>query len=93
MTSDAASEHGRVLVRILIDSGLVERALDALVLLPVNVVCVNIAAQAIFAYAGIRPRPWAEKQAGVAARRTHAIAWVTLSALLVGAIVLMSSRS
>ena len=65
-----------------------ESALRAGVLLAVNVVCVNLAALAVFAYKGIRPRTWLER---VSAKRATLVNAATLAFLLLvlsGAILL-----
>ena len=61
-------------------------ALGAAVLLGVNVVCVNLAAQSVFVAKGIRPRTWWEQKASAASLRINFAMWLVLLAALVGAI-------
>ncbi len=74
---------------LFLGAGEIGLAARALLLLTVNVVCILLAAQAIYFYKGVRPRTWVEKQkAGKAAKINLAI----LVALLTGlaAIVVFS---
>ena len=75
-----------VTIGIMLGAGNPEAALGAAVLLGVNVVCVNLAAQTVFVAKGIRPRTWWEKKASVASLRINFVMWLALLAALVGAI-------
>ena len=58
-------------------------ALDAGLLLAVNVVCVNLASKIVFDFKGIRPRTWLEKEKAKHARVVYILGWlVTLSILM-----------
>ena len=59
----------------------------ALTLLAVNVAAINLAAQAVFVYTGIRPRTWSEKKVAAQARFTNAATWAALLAILIAVIV------
>lgn len=65
-----------------------ESAFRAAALLAVNVVCVNLAALAVFAYKGVRPRTWLERLSADRATRVNAAVLVCLLIVLVGAILL-----
>lgn len=73
---------------IMLGAGRPEAAVGAFLLLAVNVVAVNLAAQIVFALHGVRPRTWAEQQKARAARRTNALGLIGLLAVLAAVIVL-----
>ncbi len=58
-------------------------AIGALLLLAVNVVCVNIAAQIVFMYQGIRPRTWLEQQKAHQSKKINLFIWILLLFLIV----------
>ena len=72
---------------LFLGGGDVDSALRAGVLLVVNVVSVNLAALAVFAFKGIRPRTWLERLSAARATRVNAGVLIFLLALLTGAIV------
>lgn len=65
-----------------------ESAFRAGLLLAVNVVCVNLAALAVFAYKGIRPRTWLERISADRATKVNAATLVFLLLVLTVAILL-----
>ena len=71
---------------IMLGAGNWQAALGAAVLLGVNVVCVNLAAQAVFVAKGIKPRTWWEQKASRASVLTNFVMWGVLLAALVVAI-------
>lgn len=73
---------------LFLGGGDLESAFRAGLLLAVNVVCVNIAALAVFAYKGVRPRTWLERLSAERATRVNAAALIFLLAVLTGAILL-----
>ncbi len=75
-----------VAVGLMLGAGDPSAAAGAAVLLGVNVVCVNLAAQAVFVAKGIRPRTWWEKKVSASALRINFAVWLVLLAALVGAI-------
>ena len=75
-----------VAIGIMLGAGNPEAALGAAVLLGVNVVCVNLAAQTVFVAKRIRPRTWWEKKASAASLRLNFAMWLALLAALVAAI-------
>lgn len=75
---------------IYLGGGDIPNAVRAGTLLMVNVVCVNLAAQAVFAYKGVRPRTWTERISADRATKVNAAVLVLLLVLLTGAIIFMS---
>jgi len=73
-------------IGIMLGAGNMAAAGGALLLLAVNVVCVNLAAQAVFVLKGIKPRTWWEKEASRAAIVTNFIVWAVMLAALVALI-------
>jgi len=73
---------------LMLGSGDIKAAGGAAVLLAVNIVCVNIAAQVVFVAKNILPRTWSEKKASRKALLTNFTAWVLLLAGLAGGIYL-----
>ncbi len=69
--------------------GDVANAGRAALLLSVNVVCVNLAALAIFAYKGVRPRTWIERISAGRATRVNAAVLAFLLAMLAAIIVIL----
>lgn len=69
---------------IMLGSGQYDHALGALLLLAVNVVCVNISAKLVFLYKGIRPRTWLEQKKARQSYILFMLVWlVSLSILIV----------
>ena len=55
-----------------------------LILLAVNIVCVNLAAKMVFLLRGIKPRSWLEKQKATQSMTTYLVIWIlSLTILLV----------
>ncbi|MCB2111978.1 MAG: TIGR00341 family protein [Parvularculaceae bacterium] len=73
---------------IFLGGGDFANAFRAALLLAVNVVCVNLAALAVFAYKGVKPRTWIEKISAARATRVNAGVLMFLLAVLVAAIML-----
>jgi len=71
---------------LMLGAGNPEGALGAAVLLGVNIVCVNLAAQTVFVAKGIRPRTWWEQKASAASLRINFVMWLVLLMALVAAI-------
>jgi uncharacterized hydrophobic protein (TIGR00341 family) len=57
-------------------------AYGTFLLLMTNIVCVNLAAQAIFRLKGIRPRTWYEEKKAKQASRTNTLIWFVLLVIL-----------
>lgn len=62
-------------VGIMLGVGHVPEAYGALLLLAVNIVCINLAAKTVFWVKGVRPRTWWEKKRADMARRWYFIFW------------------
>jgi uncharacterized hydrophobic protein (TIGR00341 family) len=71
-------------------AGEAESAFRAGVLLLVNVVCVNLAAQVVFVWKGVRPRTWLERVSTARAMRVTLGMWAVLLALLSALVVVLS---
>ncbi|MEN3974262.1 TIGR00341 family protein [Emcibacter sp. SYSU 3D8] len=71
---------------IMLGAGEMQKAMGAITLLSVNVVCVNLAAQTVFVSKAIRPRTWWEKQASKKSVRTNFAVWLALLGALAAAI-------
>lgn len=65
----------------------------ALLLLMVNIVCIMLAAQAVYIWKGVRPRTWFEKQSAAKALRINLVVLVVLLAMLVAIIVFAPTGS
>lgn len=63
-------------------------ALRAVLLLSVNIVCIMLAAQAVYVFKGVRPRTWTEKKKAGRANRINAGVLIALLAGLAAIIVL-----
>jgi len=70
-------------------SGFVDYGLRAALNLALNVVCVLLAAQAVYIWKGVRPRTWLEERSARAAGRINVAALVLLLAALVAAVVFL----
>ncbi|MCO6186064.1 TIGR00341 family protein [Rhizobium sp. L1K21] len=64
------------------------QAIGALLLLVVNIVCVNLAGLAVFVVRGVRPRTWLEKRAARQSTIVSTTVWLSMLILLVIIIVL-----
>lgn len=73
-------------VGLMLGSGQINLALGALLLLGVNVVCVNLAAKVVFLIRGIHPRTWLEKQKARQSMTAYIIFWVISLLILLVAI-------
>ncbi len=73
---------------MLLGSGQAGLALGAVLLLAVNIVCINLSAKLMFMYRGVRPRTWLEKRKARQSKVTYTAIWIVTLALLVAAIFL-----
>ncbi len=73
---------------LLLGAGHTEPALGALLLLAVNVICVNLAGVATFVIQGIRPATWWEADRARRASRIALVIWTIVLAVLVGLVLL-----
>lgn len=69
-------------IGLMLGAGQFALAGGAALLLAVNVVCVNLSAQAAFVLRGVTPRTWLEKKAASRAVRLNAALWIGLLAAL-----------
>ena len=76
-----------VAIALFLGAGETASALRAFLLLATNVVCVNIASQAVFFWKGIRPRTWLEERSAKRSRQINFAVWGGLLAALVAIIV------
>lgn len=67
-----------VVLGLMLGSGDMKSAGGAAILLAVNIVCINLAAQIVFVAKRISPRTWSEKKASRNALLTNFSAWVVL---------------
>lgn len=67
-----------VVLGLMLGSGDMKSAGGAAILLAVNIVCINLAAQIVFVAKSISPRTWSEKKASQKALWTNFSAWVVL---------------
>ena len=74
---------------LMLGGGDLKAAGGAALLLAVNIVCINLAAQIVFVIKIILPRTWAEKKGAQKALWTNFITWVLLLSGLAGAIYLV----
>ncbi len=63
-------------------------AAKAAMLLAVNVVCVNLAAQVVYAWKGVHPRTWLERKSAARSARINFAVWTALLVALVSLVVL-----
>lgn len=80
-------------VGLMLGSGQTSLALGALLLLGVNIVCVNLAAKVVFLFRGVKPRTWLEKQKARQSTTTYIVFWVVLLLILLVAIYLRTRFS
>lgn len=73
---------------MLAGSGLWSRALQAALLVVVNVVCLNLASVATFASLGIRPRAWWAREGARRTSRAALLVWTAALTLLLVALLL-----
>ena len=68
-------------------------ALNAGILLAINVVCVNLASNLVFALKGIRPRRWLEREKARRATLIYILAWLIALIVLILAVYARQSLS
>ncbi len=75
-----------VTLGVTLGNGQFSLAYGTFLLLATNIVCVNLAAQAIFRIKGIRPRTWYEEKNAKKASRNNTLVWLVMLLLLAGLI-------
>lgn len=73
---------------IMLGQGNVQLALGALLLLLVNITCINLASKVVFFLKGVSPRTWAERKQAKRSTNVYIAGWLLLLIVLVGLIVL-----
>lgn len=63
-------------------------ALGAAILLTVNVVCVNLSAQVVFLFKGMKPRTWLQQQGARQSAMVNAMFWILMLLLLLAVITM-----
>lgn len=71
---------------IMLGAGNLHLAFGALLLLVVNVVCINLSAKLVFLYQGIKPRTWHEKKVAIRSMFIYLISWAVALLVLSAAI-------
>ncbi len=77
-----------VTIGLMLSIGAYNHSLGALLLLAVNIVCINLSAQLVFLFRGIRPRTWLEAHKAKQSRLLYISVWLVMLALLIVAIYL-----
>lgn len=72
-----------VTIGLMLSIGENHHAFGALLLLAVNIVCINLSAKLVFLFRGIRPRTWLEAHKASQSRLLYISIWVTLLSLLI----------
>jgi uncharacterized hydrophobic protein (TIGR00341 family) len=72
---------------MLAGGGHAELAFGALLLLAVNIVCVIVAAKAVFLVRGVRPRTWYERRKAQQSTLFYGVFWALLLVVLLAAVV------
>lgn len=74
-------------IGIMAGAGHFKLAFGAAMLLAVNVVCVNLSAQLVFLWKGVRPNNWYERKNAQQYSLLNALMWIVLLAALIAVIV------
>jgi uncharacterized hydrophobic protein (TIGR00341 family) len=77
---------------MLLGAGDVAKALGALILLAINLVCVNLAAQVVLVSRGVRPRTWWEQKEARQSVLLNLALWGVFLLILLGVIYLQSLK-
>ncbi len=73
---------------IMLGAGHYDLATGAMLLLAVNVVCVNLSAKLVFLYKGVRPRTWIEKKQARQSYVLFMMVWIVTLSILIAVIYL-----
>lgn len=71
-----------VTLGVTLGNGQFDLAYGTFLLLATNIVCVNLAAQAVFRLKGVKPRTWYEEKKAKKASRINTLIWLALLTLL-----------
>lgn len=77
-----------VAMGLYLGNGLIGEAYGAALILAVNIVCVNLAAQAIFFLRGVQPRTWYMRKKSKQSLKINALFWLALLGLVILLIIL-----
>ncbi len=77
-----------VTIGLMLSISAFDHALGATLLLAVNIVCINLSAQLVFLFRGIRPRTWLEAHKAKQSRLLYISVWLLMLGLLIVAIYL-----
>ncbi len=78
---------------IMLGAGQYNLAIGALLLLAVNVVCVNLSAKLVFLFKGVRPRTWLEQKKARQSYTLFLLVWLVTLSILVTVIYLKLNTS
>jgi len=78
-------------VGLMLGSGSIDLAIGAILLLSINIVCVNLASKIVFFAKNIRPRTWLEKEKAKGAMVTYILGWIVTLLILI--LVIYARRS
>lgn len=73
-------------VGLMLGSGNTQHALGAALLLAVNIVCVNLAANIVFLFKGIKPRTWFERKKAKQSTIVFALFWILALIILIAVV-------
>jgi uncharacterized hydrophobic protein (TIGR00341 family) len=77
-----------VTIGLMLSSGQFDHAIGAILLLAVNIVCINLSSKLVFLFRGIQPRNWLEARKAKQSRLLYITIWVVSLALLIAMIYL-----
>ncbi len=81
-----------VTLGLALGSGAFNQAYGAALLLAINIICVNIAAKAVFTFKGIRPRTWYKRKKSKQSLKVSLAFWGILLGILIALIYLWQQR-
>lgn len=77
-----------VTIGLMLSDNSYDYAIGAVLLLAVNIVCINLSAKLVFLLKGIQPRTWIETKKARQSRTLYLLVWITLLLLLIAMIYL-----
>lgn len=77
-----------VTIGLMLSDNSYDYAIGAVMLLAVNIVCINLSAKLVFLFKGIQPRTWFETKKARQSRTLYLLVWITLLLLLIAMIYL-----
>ncbi len=70
-------------IGLMLSAGDTQAAFGALLLLAMNIACINLSAKLVFLYKGVQPRTWLEARKANQSRTLSIVFWISLLMLLV----------